>query len=85
MKIRVLYFASLREAVGIDQESLDLPLEVRSLTQVRAYLCARGQPWADALATRRALRAAVDQVASEPDAQVHDGAEVAFFPPVTGG
>lgn len=85
MTITVKYFASLREAIGQDAETLELPADVNTPAALRKWLCARGEPWADALAAGRSVRVAVnfDMVAS--DSRIPEGAEVAFFPPVTGG
>ena len=85
MKVEVLYFAGLREAVGTAREALELPPGVDTAGGLRAWLRARGGSWAEALAETRTLRLAVDQAMAGPDARLHDGAEVAFFPPVTGG
>jgi molybdopterin synthase sulfur carrier subunit len=85
VKVRVLYFASLREAVGVDREQIELPPQVSTAGALRAWLRARGAPWDEALAEGRALRVAVDQAMAGPPTALHDGAEVAFFPPVTGG
>lgn len=85
MKVEVLYFASLREAVGTGREALELPPGVDTAGGLRAWLRERGGSWAEALAETRTLRLAVDQAMAGPDARLHDGAEVAFFPPVTGG
>ncbi|RPH43582.1 MAG: molybdopterin converting factor subunit 1 [Burkholderiales bacterium] len=85
MKIEVLYFASLREAVGRGREQLELPPDVVTAAALRAHLRARGGAWTDALAEGRTLRVAVDQAMAADDAPLRDGAEVAFFPPVTGG
>ena len=85
MRVDVRYFASLREAVGRDCEGLDLPLDVTTAGALRAHLRERGGVWADALADRCTLRVAVDQAMAAADTALHDGAEVAFFPPVTGG
>jgi molybdopterin synthase sulfur carrier subunit len=52
---------------------------------VRAWLCSRGEPWSEVLAEGRALRMALDHEMCEPEAEIHAGCEVAFFPPVTGG
>jgi molybdopterin synthase sulfur carrier subunit len=83
MKIDLRYFASLREALG-SGETIELagPATVASL---RDQLIARGEPYASALARGRALRAALDQTLCAESAQLTDGAELAFFPPVTGG
>ncbi|AWL03215.1 molybdopterin converting factor subunit 1 [Massilia oculi] len=85
MKISLKYFAALREAVGTGQEQLELPPEVTTVGQVRELLRARGGVWAEALAPERAVRMAHDQVMCGGDTPIGEGAEVAFFPPVTGG
>ncbi len=85
MRITVLYFARLREAVGRDRETLDLPEQVTTVGALRGWLIARGAPWADAFTEIKRIRAAVDQRMAAEDAQLAEGAEVAFFPPVTGG
>ncbi|WP_430434551.1 molybdopterin converting factor subunit 1 [Methyloversatilis sp.] len=84
MKIKVLYFAALREALGSPGETVNLPADVTTLAGVRALIASRGGDW-DKLAQMKNLRAAVNQRMAEPDAAVADGDEVAFFPPVTGG
>lgn len=84
-RIDVLYFASLREALGRDRERLDLPDAVATAGALRSWLRERGEPWSTVLAEGRAVRVAVDQVMAHADAPLADGAEVAFFPPVTGG
>jgi molybdopterin synthase sulfur carrier subunit len=85
MKITLRFFASVREALGVSQEDLALPPGVTTVGRVREHLIARGGPWAQALAHDRALRMAFNQVMCEPGAEVREGGEVAFFPPVTGG
>lgn len=85
MKVVVLYFASLRETLGLAREALDLPDSVTTAADLRAHLCARGGVWAKALAEGAAVRVAIDQSVALPATRLHEGAEVAFFPPVTGG
>jgi len=85
MKVTVLYFARLREAVGRDRESLDLPPAVATVGALRAWLVARGAPWAEAFTEIKRIRAAVAQQMASDDTPLAEGAEVAFFPPVTGG
>ena len=85
MKISLKYFAALREAVGTGQEQLELSPEVTTVGQVRELLRARGGVWAEALAPERAVRMAYNQVMCGADTPILEGAEVAFFPPVTGG
>jgi molybdopterin synthase sulfur carrier subunit len=84
MVITVKFFASVREAVGASSEALDLPSGVATVGALREYLAARGEQWQQALA-HPALRMACNQVMCGADTAIADGAEVAFFPPVTGG
>ena len=85
MKVKILYFASVREKLGTDAEELDLPAGVATIAGLRSHLRARGGAWADAMAEGKLLRAAVNQDMVQPAAAIKAGDEVAFFPPVTGG
>ena len=85
MKVRLLYFASLREQLGRSGEEIELPAEVATVAALRTHLMARGGAWQSALADGRRLRAAVNQDMATPEARLRAGDEVAFFPPVTGG
>lgn len=81
--VRVKYFASIREALGLGQE--EVSTAALTLDALRAELVARGGAYAEALDGGRAVRVALNQVLSEGSATLAAGAEVAFFPPVTGG
>ena len=83
MKLRVLYFARLRERFGAAEESLDFA--GATVADLVALLRARGGVWSEELAGGRAFRVAVNQDIVAPDASLPDQAEVAIFPPVTGG
>jgi molybdopterin synthase sulfur carrier subunit len=83
MNVRIKYFASIREAVGQGSETWQTRSE--TVGALRDELVARGEPHAGALARGRAVRMALDQVMCDDAAALRDGAEVAFFPPVTGG
>ncbi|MDM7941297.1 MAG: MoaD/ThiS family protein [Hydrogenophaga sp.] len=83
MKVQLRYFASIREALGTGGETLDT--QAGTLAALRAELVARGGAYADALAPGRSVRVALNQTMSEESAALCDGAEVGFFPPVTGG
>jgi molybdopterin synthase sulfur carrier subunit len=83
MKVQVRYFASLREALGSGEE-IDLP-EGSTLHSLRDLLLQRSGKHAAALARGRAVRCALDQRLCGEDAALSEGAEAAFFPPVTGG
>ena len=83
MKLRLRYFASIREALGVG-ESIEVA-EGATVAAVRDALITRGGAHASALARGRALRSALDQVLCDENTVVADGSELAFFPPVTGG
>ena len=83
MKINVRYFASIREALGAG-EALDVPAGT-TVGALRDRLIAAGPRHAEVLARGRALRAALNQAMCDDAAELSEGAEVAFVPPVTGG
>ncbi|ATE59642.1 molybdopterin converting factor subunit 1 [Thauera sinica] len=83
MGVRILYFAALREALGVSAEEFDLPPGVASVAALRDCLAARGGSWQRLAAG--SVKAAVNQHMAGGDAPVGQGDEVAFFPPVTGG
>lgn len=83
MQISIRYFASLREALG-SGETLQCEIGT-TLGALRDTLVARGGAHATHLARGRAVRCALNQTMADDNSPVNDGAEVAFFPPVTGG
>ncbi|NIE67537.1 molybdopterin converting factor subunit 1 [Burkholderia sp. Ax-1719] len=85
MKIQLKFFASVREALGVADETATVPDGIATVGDVRGWLRARGGVWADMLAEGRALRMACNHVMTEPTTRITEGCEVAFFPPVTGG
>ena len=85
MKVRVLFFASLREQLGGAGDDLELPEGVNTVGALRAHLRLRGPAWQAALAEGKLVRTAVNQEMAGPAANIAAGDEIAFFPPVTGG
>lgn len=85
MKIELRYFASLREALGVAAESLELPADIGRVGQLRQLLQARGGAWQTALGPQRALRTACNHQICDDEMPLSEGCEIAFFPPVTGG
>ena len=83
MKLHVLYFARLRERFGLAEETLEF--DGATAADVVAHLQARGGVWAEELDSSRPFRVAVNQDIVALDAALPDHAEVAIFPPVTGG
>ena len=89
MKVRVLFFAGLREQLGTGAEEVELPAGIETLGALRSHLIGRGGAWQSSLAEDRPVRMAVNQDmvprgASQATA-IKGGDEIAFFPPVTGG
>lgn len=85
MKVKVLYFAKLREQFGTDSEEIELPGEAVVAAALVDLLRKRGEPWAKALALDAGYRMAVNQTLAGLVTPVKDGDEIAIFPPVTGG
>ncbi|MBT2865745.1 molybdopterin converting factor subunit 1 [Chromobacterium violaceum] len=83
MKLSLLYFARLRETLGVESEQLDS--EAANVAELLAELRQRGQVWTLELAADKVFRVAVNQEMAGLDKPLADGDEVAVFPPVTGG
>jgi len=83
LKVTIKYFASIREAVGTGVEVRET--QANTLGALRGELIALGGRHADSLARGRAVRLALNQVMADESAALTEGAEIAFFPPVTGG
>jgi len=82
VSVKILYFASLKEGLGMAGESIALPAGVTTVGALRDWLVGQGR---DKLASAKNLRCAVNQDMAGLDAPVKEGDEIAFFPPVTGG
>jgi molybdopterin converting factor subunit 1 len=84
MLIKILYFARLREVFGLEAESLQMPAQAR-VFDLLEVLRTRGGVWSGELAPGRAFRVAVNQDLADAQTPLSEAAEVAIFPPVTGG
>lgn len=85
MKVKVLYFARLREAIGLESEFIEFPGEKASIAALLDVLRKRGGKWANEAGVDSGNRLAVNQQLAGLITPLHDGDEVAMFPPVTGG
>lgn len=85
MKVRLLYFARLRELLGLASEHADLPADVHTVGDLLAWLRRRPGKWAEHLGEDRAFRVAVNQDMASTDTRLSENDEIALFPPVTGG
>ena len=82
--IKVLFFASYREALGCDQLQLNSGEYPAQLSDLRQQLAEKGAAWHDVMSSDRTL-VAVNQTMTRQDHELTEGDEIAFFPPVTGG
>lgn len=83
MKVNIRYFASIRETVGQAAETVETPAP--TLAALRDELIGRGGAYAEGLARGKAVRVALNQVMADEAMAMTEGAEIGFFPPVTGG
>ena len=85
MKVKLLFFAGLREQLGSSGEEIELPAGVTTLAGIREHLKSRGGNYERVFSGKALVRMALNQEMAQPTAPVKPGDEVAFFPPVTGG
>jgi molybdopterin synthase sulfur carrier subunit len=85
VKVKVLFFAGLREQLGTAAEEIELPDEVTTVAGLRTFLSNKNPSWKSALSETKPIRTAVNQDMAQASARIEAGDEVAFFPPVTGG
>lgn len=83
MQLDVLYFAWLRERIGVPRERIET--EAATVAELVAQLAAMDDWHAAAFADLDAVRVAVDQELAAMDTPLQGAREIAFFPPMTGG
>jgi len=85
MSVKLLYFAWVREKVGKPEETIELPTDVATVSDLLAWLRSRGPEYAAAFERSEVIRAAINRAHVKPSARLEGASEIAFFPPVTGG
>jgi molybdopterin synthase sulfur carrier subunit len=85
MRVKLVYFAWVRERIGRNEEDVELPAGLDSVADLVAWLKGRGDGYAYAFENETVIRAAIDHVHVKPEAPVAGAREIAFFPPMTGG
>ncbi len=83
--MKALYFAWVRERVGLSEEEIAPPHDVKTIADLVAWLKTRGENYEAAFANEKTVRAALDRMHVKPDALIAAAREIAFFPPMTGG
>lgn len=83
--MKILYFARLRQLAGRASEDVEVPADVTTIRELISFLAGRDEQVAAALADLRTLKVAIDKKQASFEAPVAGAAEIAFFPPVTGG
>ncbi len=84
-RVKLLYFAWVREKIGLSSEDVELPAGVGTVEALVAWLKQRGPQYEEAFVRPQVVRAALDKVHVKPTAALGAVREIAFFPPVTGG
>ncbi|HET9146896.1 MAG TPA: molybdopterin converting factor subunit 1 [Acetobacteraceae bacterium] len=83
--MKILYFAWLREKIGAAEETVSPPAGIATLGELMGWLAQLSPRHAAAFAETRGIRGAIDQEFARSDSPLGDAAEIAFFPPFTGG
>jgi molybdopterin synthase sulfur carrier subunit len=83
--MKAIYFAWVRERIGVPDETIAPPADVRTVADLMRWLAARGENYAYAFENARTIRAALDRQHAKHDAPIAGVREIAFFPPMTGG
>jgi molybdopterin synthase sulfur carrier subunit len=84
-ELKLVYFAWVRERIGVSEERVIVPDEVRSVAELAGWLQTRGEEYAYAFENPAIVRAAIDRKHVKPDTLIAGASEIAFFPPMTGG
>jgi len=83
--MKILYFAWLRQKIGVSREEIDPPSEINTLGELIRWLKGQSPGHADAFLDETAVHAAINHEFATTDVAIKPGDEIAFFPPITGG
>ena len=83
--MKLLYFAWVRERIGLAEEEIDPPTGVATVGDLVAWLTRRGEGYAYAFENPKVIRTAIDRTHVRADTKIEGAREIAFFPPMTGG
>jgi molybdopterin synthase sulfur carrier subunit len=83
--MKLVYFAWVRERIGLSEEEIVLPPDVATVRDLLAWLRGRGEEYEAALRHQDVIRVAIDREHAEHGERVAGASEIALFPPMTGG
>lgn len=83
--MKLIYFAWVRERIGKAEEELDLPVTVKTVAELLAWLRARGEEYEAALRHPEVIRVAINHEHVQHREPIAGAREIALFPPMTGG
>ncbi len=83
--MKAVYFASVRERIGIAEEEIAPPEAVATVAELIDWMRERGEGYAEAFSSGAKIRAAIDKTHARPESKIAAAREIAFFPPMTGG
>ncbi|MEP9397326.1 molybdopterin converting factor subunit 1 [Mesorhizobium sp. KR2-14] len=82
---KLVYFAWVRERIGLPEEEVALPSEVETVSDLLHWLKGRGEEYENALQYPDVIRVAIDQEHVDHGEKIAGAREIALFPPMTGG
>lgn len=85
MRLRIVYFAWVRERIGKGSEEITLPERVVTIGDLIAHLATLGEEYSAAFEVPQVIRAAIDEEHADHDEPIGTAREIALFPPMTGG
>jgi molybdopterin synthase sulfur carrier subunit len=85
MRVKLVYFAWVRERVGKPEEEVEVPAGIVTVADLVRWLKTRGEEYDYAFENEAVVRAAIDHTHVKPGAAIGQAREIAFFPPMTGG
>ena len=83
--VKLIYFAWVRERIGLTDEDVVLPADVKSVRDLLSWLRERGEGYGHALQYPDAIRVAINQEHVGHRESLAGAREIALFPPMTGG
>jgi len=84
--VKIHYFAWLRERLGINEETIELPDGVTTVSEFLNWLGTRDEAFEAIMESHEILQVAIDQKHTQDrEADISNASEIAIFPPMTGG